>query len=193
MERLHQWPLAMQNTLRPALFGFAAVILAATNGCSGTGSSLPSLPELTGSVSEAPIVGSPTEVYERIARGALTCWFGTSGPLKADYVYHAEADPPGKGGNAEIIIHERDRTSTNPKGPRAYRVAITPEKESTTLLFENLKLPEARAMALEADARRWGAGAFGCAPTQTEGWSENAPAPPPLPQEGKKKHSSKSN
>lgn len=185
--------MAMRNVLRTALFALAAAATAATSGCSGNGSSLPSLPELTGTVSETPIVGSPTEVYERIARGALTCWFGASGPLKANYVYHAEADPPGKGGKAEIIVHERDRLSSNPKGVRAYRIAITPENESTTLLFENLKMPEAMAKTMEADARRWGAGAIGCQETQTEGWSENAPAPPSLPEEGKKKRSSKSN
>jgi hypothetical protein len=185
--------MAKQNEFRLALFALAAAIAAATGGCSSNGASFPSLPELTGSFSEAPIVGSPTEVYERIARGALTCWFGVSGPLKADYVYHAEADPPGKGGNAEIIIHERDRLSSNPKGVRAYRIAITPDKESTTLLFENFKIPEARAMSLEADARRWGAGAIGCAGTQSEGWSESAPAPSPPAEEGKKKRSSKNN
>ena len=115
-------------------------------------------------MTEAPIVGSPTEVYERVARGAMSCWFGTNGPLKANYVYHAEAEPAGKGGKAEIVIHERDRRPTeNPKGIRAYRVAITPDDGQTTLVFENLKLPEPVAKAMEADARRWGTGALGCA------------------------------
>jgi hypothetical protein len=162
--------------LRAALICLVVLPGVIAGGCSGN-SPLPSLPELTGTITEAPIVGSPTEVYERVARGAMTCWFGTSGPLKADYVYHAEADPPGKGGKAEIVIHERDRTSDNPKGPKAYRIAITPDDDKTTLLFENLKLPEARGTAMEADARRWGAGAFGCADMEAGGWSENAPAP----------------
>lgn len=158
----------------------AAVVAGAllVTGCSGVNPpSLPSIPQLPGTVTEAPIVGSPTEVYERVARGALACWFGTAGPLKIGYVYHAEADPPGKGGRAEIVIHERDRQSDNPKGLRAYRIVITPEGEGTTLMTENLKLPEAPASAMEADARRWAAGALGCAEAERGGWSQNDPAP----------------
>jgi hypothetical protein len=85
----------------------------------------------------------------------LGCWFGSAGPLKADYVYHAEADPPGKGGKAEISIHERNRLSDNPKGLRAYRIGIALEGDSTALTFENVKMPEAMAKSMEADARRW--------------------------------------
>ena len=164
--------------LRPALTGLAALFSLLVGGCSGNAPSLPALPQLTGTVTEAPIVGSPTEVYERVARGAMSCWFGTNGPLKADYVYHAEAEPAGKGGKAEIVIHERDRRPTeNPKGLRAYRVAITPEDGQTTLVFENLKLPEPIAKAMEADARRWGTGALGCADMDRGGWSENKADP----------------
>lgn len=167
---------------------------AAVGGCSGNGPTLPSLPELTGSLTEASIVGSPTEVYERIARGALSCWFGTAGPLKAEYVYHAEADPPGKGGKAEISIHERNRIYDTPKGARVYRIAIAAESDTTTLSFENLKLPDPLAAKMEADARRWGSGAIGCAEAQAGGWSENAPAPPSHPPtDGKKKRAAKSN
>lgn len=174
--------------LRPAFIGIAAAVGLFGTGCSGiTPLSLPSLPQLTGTVTEAPIVGSPTEVYERIARGALSCWFGTNGPLKVNYVYHADAEPAGKGGKAEIIIHERDRVSDNPKGPRAYRIAITPDGEATTLLFENLKLPDPMANTMEADARRWGAGAIGCAVIDAGGWSENKPMAPEPSQGGQKK------
>lgn len=178
--------------LRPALIPLAASMSLLVGGCSGaTPPSLPALPQLTGTVSEAPIVGSPTEVYERIARGALACWFGTAGPLKADYVYHAEAEPAAKGGKSEIIIHERDRLSENPKGIRAYRIAIEPEGEATTLAVENLKLPEPMAKSMEADARRWGAGAFGCTEMEGGGWSPNAPAPPESAADGKKKRQPK--
>ena len=179
--------------LRPAFIGLAASSGLLTAGCSGANSpSLPTLPELTGTVTEAPIVGSATEVYERIARGALTCWFGTKGPLKANYVYHAEADPAAKGGKAEITIHERDRVADNPKGERAYRIGIAPENDKTTLTFENLKLPELLASSMEADARRWGAGAFGCTNLDAGGWSENKPEPPePAPGSQKKRQTKK--
>jgi hypothetical protein len=180
----------MRKSLRSTLIGPVAAIAAILGGCSGSGSALPSLPELTGSTSEATVVGSPTESYERIARGALGCWFGISGPLKADYVYHAEAEPPSKGGRAEISIHERSRKYDDPKGMRAWRVTISAEKETTTLAFENLKLPEPLAQVLETDARRWGSGAIGCAETRPE-WSENTPAAPVPPTEGKKKQAPK--
>lgn len=184
----------MRSLLRPILIGLTAISGVAIGSCSGNGPSLPSLPELIGTVSEAPIVGPPTEVYERIARGALACWFGASGPLKTGFMYHAEADPPGKGGKAEITIHERNRLSDNPKGAAVYKIAITPDNERTTLIFENLKLPEPMALAMEADARRWGAGGFGCADAQSGGWSENRgdnAAAPAIPKEGKKKHTPK--
>jgi hypothetical protein len=175
-----------ENMLCPArislrLAAFTSLLL---GGCNAP--SLPSLPQLTGTVTQAPIVGASTEAYERIARGILACWFGTSGPLKIGYVYHADAEPAGKGGNAEIIIHERDRMSDNPKGVRAYRIAITPDGETTTLLFENYKLPEPMANSIEADARRWGAGAFGCADMEAGGWSENKPQPSAPSNDGKK-------
>jgi len=180
----------MRTLLRAALLGFGALSSGIAAGCSGNELTLPALPQLTGAISEAPIVGSPTEVYERIARGALTCWFGAVGPLKAEYVYHAEADPPAKGGKAQITIHERDRLSANPKGLRAYGIAIMPENGTTTLVFENLKMPEAMAKGMEADARRWGEGGLGCAEAEAGGWSENKPPPSP-PQAGKKKHTPK--
>jgi hypothetical protein len=173
--------------LRPALISLAILFSLLAGGCSGNAPSLPALPQLTGTVTEAPIVGSPTEVYERIARGAISCWFGTNGPLKANYVYHAEAEPAGRGGKAEIVIHERDRRPTeNPKGLRAYRVAITPEDGQTTLVFENLNLPEPVAKAMEADARRWGTGALGCADMDRGGWSENKADPTQPAKDAKK-------
>lgn len=181
----------MRIALRPALVGVVITAATAVAGCSGNVPSLPNVAELTGKTSQTPIIGSPTEVYEHIARGALTCWFGSSGPLKADYVYHAEAEPAGKGGKAEIVIHERDRMSANPKGVRAYRIAIAPDEGATTLLFENLKMPEPMAKSMEADARRWSAGSIGCTDMQSGGWSESTPTPLPPAKEGKTKRTSK--
>jgi len=184
----------MRNRFRPALIRFATLPALLSGGCGGNAPSLPSLQEISGTVSEAPIVGSPTEVYERIARGVLGCWFGAQGPLKAGYVYHAEADPPSQGGKAEITIHERDRLSSNPKGIKAYRIAIAPDDKGTTLLFENLKMPEPMAKGMESDARRWGGGGVGCTEVQAEGWSDNAPAPAPAPpKKGKAKQPAKGN
>lgn len=160
--------------------GFISASIAAAasllvGACSGA--PLPELTDVTGNLFKSDIVGAPTDVYARVARGAMACWFGTDGPLKADYIYHAEAQPPSKGGRAEIVIHEIDRASENPRGLRAYRIAIVPSGEIASLSIENLKLPDRLAGSMENDVRRWAAGAIGC--TQAEGeWGPQAPTPP---------------
>ena len=173
-----------EGMLRAGFISANAAAMLLAGGCSNaTAPTLPPLSEITGTVSEAPVVGAPTEVYARVARGAMACWFGTSGPLKAGYVYHAEAQPAAQGGKAEIIIHERDRTIDTQKGPKAFRVAIAKEGEATSLAVENMKLPEPLAKTMEADVRRWGAGSIGCAAGDKgeAGWEPRAPegeAPP---------------
>lgn len=173
----------MKRMQRPGLIsaclGAATSLLA--SGCSGASPPvLPALPDIIAalSVSEAEVVGSPTDVYARVARGALACWFGVSGPLKADYVYHAEAQPAAQGGKAEIIIHERDRSSENPRGLKAFRVSITPKGDTATLAVENLKLAEPQAKSMEKDVRRWAAGAIGCTEADRE-WAPEGPDPDP--------------
>lgn len=69
---------------------------------------VPSMPKIDLPKTHEPPVGTPTEVYERVGRGAVTCWFGKSGPLKGTHVYEATADSPHKGGQAEITIRERE-------------------------------------------------------------------------------------
>jgi hypothetical protein len=175
-----------KGRLRPWLLTASAFVVAA--GCSGSGGpSLPSLPQIAEALSltEAPVVGPPTEVYARIARGVMACWFGTSGPLKPNYIYHAEAEPASQGGKAEILIHERDRKTETQRGLRAFRVAITPQGESTRLAVENLAMAEPLATSMQDDVRRWASGAIGC--TRAEGdWaplkpSAPSPSPPPRP------------
>ena len=142
---------------------------------------LPSVGALSGSLNEAP-QGSATELYARIARGANSCWFGAAGPLKKDYIYSADADAPSRGGKAEIIIHARDFTNPNPRGPKAFRIAITPKDEtSASIATENLKMPEPAAAAMTADVSRWSRGEQGCkGSTTAAGWDAVAP-PPPAP------------
>jgi hypothetical protein len=165
----------LRSGLISASCSAAASLLVA--GCSGQSlPSLPSLPDIAAALSPSPVVGPPTDIYARVARGALTCWFGTGGPLKANYIYHAEAEPPEHGGKAEIVIHERDRTSENPRGVRAFRIVITPDGEASALTIENLQLPEPVAKAMEQDVRRWAAGAIGCAKAD-KGWAPRPPQP----------------
>lgn len=124
------------------------------------------------------LVGTPTELYTRIARGALTCWFGANGPLKGAYIYHADAQPPSKGGRSEIIIRVKDKDAADPRSLRAYRVSIAPGESGSVLETENVSIPEPLATSLGADVRRWAADEEGCAAAAATGnW--NAGAQPP--------------
>jgi hypothetical protein len=165
-------------------------VLAATAilaGCSAGAPSLPSMsampdvsaitPKLTPADAPRP-VGAPTEIYTRVARGILTCWFGPSGPLKPSYIYFADAEPPSKGGGAVISIHKRDREASDPRSIRAWKLAVVPAPEGTTVDIENFKLPPEYAEPLGRDARRWAAGEEGCGEGPvTAGWDANPAAP----------------
>ena len=137
------------------------------------------------------IVGTPTELYTRIARGALTCWFGASGPLKGAYMYHADAAPPSKGGRSEIIIRTKDKDAADPRSLRAYRITIAPGKSGSVLETENVKIPEPLATSLGADVRRWAADDEGCSAAPATGdW--NAGAKPPETEKAAAKPAKKS-
>jgi hypothetical protein len=122
-------------------------------------------------------VGSATDIYARVAQGAMSCWFGANGPLKKDYIFHANADAPSRGGKAQITIHRRDPTQPNPRGAKAYLVNIDPTGESSaTVKAENLKMSNDFASAMTEDVSRWSRGDQGCSGNSTAaGW---APAPP---------------
>lgn len=141
--------------------------------------SLDSVAALT-APAEAPPAGSATELYTKVARGAVGCWFGATGPLKKDFIYHAEADAPSRGGKAEITIHQRDPTNANPRGPKAYQIKIDPKDETNAAITTaNLKMPEPQSAAMAADVDRWSRGDAGCAgKSTTAGWS---PETPPVP------------
>jgi hypothetical protein len=152
----------------------------------------PSLPSLPVFKAEDPVLGSPTELYTRIARGAMECWFAAKGPLKGRYVYHADADPASQGGKAEIVIHAIDPTSPNPRGLRAFRISIIPSGEKAKLEIENLKLPEGLAASMTGDIHRWAAAGVGCDDGATAGWAprnsaaETAAATPAKEARGKR-------
>jgi hypothetical protein len=130
--------------------------------------SIPALHALTGS----PVVGTPTELYTRLAHGAVTCWFGATGPLKGRYIYHADALPESKGGGSQITIFAKDTSmSPDPRALKAYQIAIRPTGGSPELGIENFKMPEPLAKQLDADVRRWAAAEEGCGTGPiTEGW-----------------------
>lgn len=182
-------------------FALSALLTAAIlSACAGAGQqaeplTLPKLPSV-GSISEAiPVamgqpVGSATDIYARIAQGAMGCWFGANGPLKKDYIFHASADAPSRGGKAQIVIHQRDPTQPNPRGAKAYLVNIDPTGESSaTVKTENLKMTDAFAAAMTQDVGRWSKGDQGCTENSTViGW---VPAPPAAVETPKPTHKAK--
>lgn len=138
---------------------------------------LPNLPSMASLTNAARLpVGAPTDVYTRVARGALTCWFGASGPLKGTYIYHAEAEPPSKGGRAEIVVRTRDLTAADPRSLKAFRVGIEAGGEGTKVDVENVTIPEPLASRLRADVDRWAASEEGCGQAPVTGGWAAAPA-----------------
>lgn len=165
------------------------LLTAAVSGCAGSGLTPPVIGEAPAPAETtdpaAPsalqklllpkdvVMGTPTEVYTRIARGVLTCWFGAEGPLKAQYIYHAAAEPASRGGNSEIKIMTRDMAADDPRALRAYRVGISPSQDKTRVEIENVRLPEPLADRLKLDVERWSASEdSGCGETPvTAGWA----------------------
>lgn len=145
------------------IFHLGAVVLLA--GCSGA--SLPTLPLPPLS---AAYPHPPPEIYARIARGALGCWFAAAGPLKRTHIFHADVAPPSDNAGAEIVIHERDPNAESPRSIRAYRIVITRAPEGTFVAGENLKLPATLAASMDDDIHRWAKGKVGCNTQAPEAW-----------------------
>jgi hypothetical protein len=139
---------------------------------------LPSLPLLPASSAEtdstaatAPsgpqettimVPGTPTGVFTQVAHEALGCWFRPGGPLKATHVYRAEAEPPAKGGAAEIVIHERDVSLRDQRGPRAYRISFDSEAAGVRVVATALRFDQPKAQAMARDVETWAKGGTGC-------------------------------
>jgi len=140
-----------------------------------------------GLLPEDLVAGTPTEVYTRVARGALTCWFGASGPLKAAYIYHAEAEPASKGGASEIKIMTRDAAAADPRALRAYRVVFAPSESGTRIEIENARMQEPLATRMRLDVKRWARDDEPvCETPVTAGWSAEQGVAEPAKTEKKK-------
>jgi hypothetical protein len=117
--------------------------------------------------------GTPTGVFAQVARGALGCWFAANGPLKASHVYRAEAEPPAKGGDAEIVIFERDVSLRDQRGTRAYRISFDSEGGGVRVTATALKFEPKLTEAMARDVGTWAKGGSGC--------QLRALLPPPAP------------
>ena len=116
-------------------------------------------------------VEPPVEIYSRIARGALKCWFGTQGSLKKTHVFHADVAPASSVGGAEIAIYERDASGQTPRSVRAYRITIARSGEGSNTQPENFRMPEAVARDMTADVARWIQGPDDCSVVGLGGWT----------------------
>ncbi len=134
-------------------------------------------------------VGSATEVYTRVARGALTCWMGAHGSLKGTHLFQAVAQPRAKGGAARIDIHERLKGKPNLPGRKVFVVSISPTGASAIVSAENQGLSEKQAEEMTSDVHRWAAADEGCFKEPiTEGWAPPSQvAEPAQSQKSKKK------
>jgi hypothetical protein len=161
---------------RPPILVIAVQLAISVGACSSA--SLPQLPAgsvpvETGAIGslaadaapyETTIIaaGTPTEVYALVAGGALRCWLGADGPLKATHVFHAEAAPPVEGGAAEIVLHERDLSLRDQRGPRAFRVSLTSDPGGVRVATVAIKVAAPLSELMTADVAAWAKGGAGC-------------------------------
>jgi hypothetical protein len=163
----------------------SAAAVAAALGMSGCSGSSLKLPPMTAAleVPVTPVSASndpPVEVYARVARGALKCWFGPEGSLKKTHAFHAKADPASLGGAADIAVHTREGGSSTHSNLRAFRITITPAGGGSNVEASNLRFSDDQSAIMIADVARWVAGEQDCSIVGTGGWGA-APAPPAAP------------
>jgi hypothetical protein len=145
--------------------------------------SLPAMAKISSLPGEpARIDAGSAEVYGRIASGAMRCWFTANGQLKASHIFHADADPPAKGGAVEIVVQERDLAGPKPWGPRAFKVVLQASGEQTAIDVVNIRMREPTAGLMRADVFHWALGGRECGLKPIE-----VAAPPPVPPKKKPK------
>jgi hypothetical protein len=106
--------------------------------------------------------GNATDVYVRIARGALGCWFAANGQLKETHIFYAEAAPSSSGGDGEIVIHERDTSQPSPRGVKVFRIRLINESGGTRVIVDGRKLPADVLDKMMKDVDLWAHEGTGC-------------------------------
>jgi hypothetical protein len=112
--------------------------------------------------SATTVAVNPTDAYAIVARGMLACWFGADGPLRNSHVFHAEATAPAQGGEAEIVIHERNAAQRDQRGLRALRVTFAPNTGGSRVGIAVLKAQPALSGAMVGDVESWIKGGSDC-------------------------------
>ncbi|KAB2851429.1 MAG: hypothetical protein F9K44_01595 [Hyphomicrobiaceae bacterium] len=127
-------------------------------GCAAS-ETMPNLITVSATAPKYP--GSPTEIYTRVARGVLACWFGPRGFLDGQrYLYFARAEPVTKGAASEILVHER--VDDNQRGLKMFVVSIAGRGEDAAVEATNLKMPPDLGERMVRDVHRWAKGGLGC-------------------------------
>lgn len=168
--------------------GVVAVVMGVlAGGCASNPLSLPPLPASLGADAQSATVAPdpPVDVYSRVARGALKCWFGSAGSLKKSHVFHAKTDPPSAGGAAQIVVHTRDAETLQPgqagyAALRAFQISISPAAGGSLVETQNVRFPEPQGLDMTKDVARWVGGSDGCSVLGTGGWAA-APASAVVP------------
>jgi len=108
------------------------------------------------------VSGEPIAIYTLVARGIHACWFGAGGPLRNTHVFRAEAQSQTKGGEAEIIIHERDLAQADQRGQQAVRIAFENAAGLVRVAIAVTKVPPGYGEPMVRDVGAWAKGQAGC-------------------------------
>jgi hypothetical protein len=116
--------------------------------------------------------GSPPDVYARVARGMLACWFAGADGLRKTHIFNGDVPPPATGEQAEIVVHERDARADNPRGLAALRVSFVPRSATRTdVLVTTPRFIGAEGRVMKAAIERWAAGDPACDKAKHDAWS----------------------
>ncbi|MCL4768404.1 MAG: hypothetical protein KJZ80_19475 [Hyphomicrobiaceae bacterium] len=174
--------------VRPRGISLTALLTAVLAGACSEGVKLPALPALPGTSEPLRAQGPVVDVYMRIARGAMACWFGADGALSGSHIFHADVEPASRGGTAEVVVHEMDHAQPKPWGRRAFRVLLGPADGATAISVENLAMPDEVATRMRADVFQWIESKAACSTKQSpaipaarggSGPAPQRPGPPP--------------
>jgi hypothetical protein len=124
------------------------------------------------------VPGTPTDVYALVARGALGCWFASNGPLKATHVFRADAAPPSQGGQAEIVLYERDVSMRDQRGARAFQVKFASDAARVRVDMIVMRIGPPLAEPMLQDVEVWARGGAGCQTRAVSPPEAAAPQPP---------------
>ncbi len=108
------------------------------------------------------VSGEPIAIYTLVARGIHACWFGAGGPLRNTHVFRAEAQSQTKGGEAEIIIHERDMAQADQRGQQAVRISFQNAAGLVRVGVAIMKVPPGYGEPMARDVGAWAKGQTGC-------------------------------